>query len=270
MEVGPSVHRCEPCRVERARASYFLGRGLPVALRKRRPPYIEPRRCRDCADRISHRAPDTVRCKACVANRKCLDCGRRRLAPGGECLSCHPRPRCSRRRPPVVEPCSLCGKGVPMQAVTRRLGMIVVCRRCASRERSRRLRPAHRIVPRLCQLCRLEFTPNPGERRRRFCSPKCCSRHASLISKQVRRAREAGAQWERIDPFAVFFADGWKCQHCGVDTPPGLRGSIEPNAPELDHIIPLSRGGAHVGANVQTLCRQCNSMKGNSVSAYAA
>lgn len=34
---------------------------------------------------------------------------------------------------------------------------------------------------------------------------------------------------------------------------------------EMDHIIPLSRGGIHHASNVQPLCRSCNAKKGNKI-----
>lgn len=39
-------------------------------------------------------------------------------------------------------------------------------------------------------------------------------------------------------------------------------GSLSERAPELDHVVPLSRGGGHVYGNVQLLCRMCNGAKG--------
>ena len=55
--------------------------------------------------------------------------------------------------------------------------------------------------------------------------------------------------------------DGWKCQACGIDTPESLRGRWVHNAPEIDHIEPVSRGGDHSQANTQCLCRSCNNLK---------
>lgn len=34
-------------------------------------------------------------------------------------------------------------------------------------------------------------------------------------------------------------------------------------APELDHVMPLSKGGTHSMDNVQLLCRKCNQRKGS-------
>lgn len=86
------------------------------------------------------------------------------------------------------------------------------------------------------------------------------------------RARRFGAPWDYgIKPLQVFAADGWCCQLCGCSTPRQLRGSTDPRAPELDHIVPLSvRGGpGHVRSNVQTSCRRCNGKKGSTSSHQA-
>lgn len=40
-----------------------------------------------------------------------------------------------------------------------------------------------------------------------------------------------------------------------------LKGLNKPNSPELDHIIPISKGGHHLYSNVQLLCRACNGSK---------
>jgi 5-methylcytosine-specific restriction endonuclease McrA len=81
----------------------------------------------------------------------------------------------------------------------------------------------------------------------------------------ARKARERGARTEVVNPYTVFLRDGWRCQLCGCRTPGTLRGTYKPNAPELDHIVPLALGGDHTYANTQCACRQCNISKGASV-----
>lgn len=97
------------------------------------------------------------------------------------------------------------------------------------------------------------------------CSEKCSD---DLYRKLVRRktstyrARKRMAVREVFDPFDVFTRDKWHCQFCNIKTPKKLRGTYHPSAPELDHIIPLSKGGEHSMRNTQCLCRQCNIEKG--------
>lgn len=52
----------------------------------------------------------------------------------------------------------------------------------------------------------------------------------------------------------VWDRDGWTCQRCGNHT--NLT---------VDHIYPVSRGGANELDNLQTLCGSCNSRKGAKV-----
>lgn len=81
---------------------------------------------------------------------------------------------------------------------------------------------------------------------------------------------------ENVNPIKVFERDKWKCQICGVKTPRKLRGTLDDRAPELDHVMPLSLGGAHSYMNTQCACRKCNAEKSNtppaqpSLFAYAA
>lgn len=48
----------------------------------------------------------------------------------------------------------------------------------------------------------------------------------------------------------VLERDGGRCRYCGATAPLAL-----------DHIYPYSRGGRHAPANLQVLCRPCNSRK---------
>lgn len=55
--------------------------------------------------------------------------------------------------------------------------------------------------------------------------------------------------------FEVLKRDGFKCQYCGASAPDVLL--------EVDHIIPVSRGGTNDILNLITSCHACNSGKSN-------
>lgn len=117
--------------------------------------------------------------------------------------------------------------------------------------------------PRPCKECGVVFVPEYGNKRRAFCHDECLRKHSRRIGKATRKARMRNASSvEAIDPILVFKRDGWRCKLCGCRTPKRLRGTIDDRAPELDHVVPLSMGGAHSYANTQCACRRCNQEKG--------
>ncbi|MBP5466276.1 MAG: HNH endonuclease [Clostridia bacterium] len=50
--------------------------------------------------------------------------------------------------------------------------------------------------------------------------------------------------------FSIYKRDGYRCQHCGRS---GRFVDLE-----IDHIIPISKGGKSTYDNLQTLCQRCN------------
>lgn len=99
----------------------------------------------------------------------------------------------------------------------------------------------------------------------KYCSKECSHKAEKRRARAARRALELNAYHEPIDPFIVFNKHNWRCCNCNIETPPTLRGTIKDNAPELDHIIPISKGGKHMYSNVQLLCRRCNANKSNNI-----
>lgn len=124
---------------------------------------------------------------------------------------------------------------------------------------------AAKKAERACQECGSKFLPVYGDKRRNFCSEFCATRHFKRVTKGVARAKSYGAQSEPINPIAVMERDGWTCHICGEDAPRELRGTMRWNAPELDHIIPLSAGGSHTYDNVACAHRSCNLDKGDAL-----
>lgn len=103
-------------------------------------------------------------------------------------------------------------------------------------------------------------------RSKKYCSKECMRsteefKDARRAHKSKRKALMRGVHAEAFAPSKVFDRDGWKCQICGVSTPKSRRGTMHANAPELDHITPLSKGGHHTKANTQCACRSCNGWK---------
>ena len=132
-----------------------------------------------------------------------------------------------------------------------------------------------------CKCCDKEYVPvSTGGRPSVYCSDQCRERGRALsrtIGHRVnrlkygtthrKRARQAGVAYEPVNKIKVFDRDGWRCQICGKNTPRLRMGGMTTNAPELDHRIPLSKGGGHLYVNVQCACRKCNNDKGNKTEA---
>ena len=55
--------------------------------------------------------------------------------------------------------------------------------------------------------------------------------------------------------FAIYKRDNYRCRKCGRRT----------DDLEIDHIIPIAKGGKTIYSNLQTLCHRCNSKKGANI-----
>ena len=107
-----------------------------------------------------------------------------------------------------------------------------------------------------------------GTKTQRF----CCLQHGRLFRDDYygRRAlhytRQTGAKYVAVDFWQVYERDGGMCQACKEPCPKEFRGDAKAKrAPQLGHIIPLSRGGDHTYDNVQLECATCNNRKSNSL-----
>lgn len=119
-------------------------------------------------------------------------------------------------------------------------------------------------VTKVCEECGAEYKTNHMASRRKYCSKDCAK--AVEIRNQARgnhqqRAKHYGVHYEWFVDTYPMRRDGWYCYICGIHTPRKLKGSIEHNAPEVDHVVPLSRGGTHTRDNVKCSCRHCNLLK---------
>lgn len=106
---------------------------------------------------------------------------------------------------------------------------------------------------------------------RKFCSKSCENKLERTTPRyRAKRARRDALKRnalsaESVDPIAILNRDSWRCYLCGVHTPKELRGTYESNAPEVDHVVPLSKGGLHAESNLRCACRSCNRLKSDKV-----
>lgn len=68
-----------------------------------------------------------------------------------------------------------------------------------------------------------------------------------------RRARKRGVKTETIDRRALYARDGGVCHLCGQP--------VAFEKMQLDHVIPLARGGEHTAANLKVAHGRCNRRK---------
>lgn len=165
------------------------------------------------------------------------------------------------RKAPTPIPCAGCSTMV--QPPKRHCpDCVAVSSRRYSLESARR---KHNDSPRQCGECQATFIPVYGDKRRTYCSDACLHKACKRTSRLRGKARKRSATVERVNPNRVFARDGWRCHLCGKAADATKRGTYHPNAPELDHILPLSKGGEHSYANTACAHRKCNAAKSDRI-----
>jgi len=117
---------------------------------------------------------------------------------------------------------------------------------------------------RSCVACGSMFCPIGTKAVSRVtCSDVCRDNHGramKTVEKVKRRAKTTEVD-PSFSPQDIFNRDRWRCRICYKPTPARLRNKNHHASPELDHVVPLARGGAHSLGNTQCLCRECNGWK---------
>lgn len=215
-------------------------------------------------------------CRVCGGERSAFSRGRYRLCDDHfreHARACRPRPRCTS--------CGDWTDGKPGRSLCA--GCRSQCNRCGEvkqggacqpclRDRARvAYRVGHGIVvdaqPTVsCRECSavLVSAANHGvvSVARQYCSDTC--RYRAKCRR--RRVLRAGSEVERYAAADVFERDGWVCRLCDEPVDRDARWPAGRCA-TIDHVVPVSLGGADVSANVQTAHFACNISKGNRVAA---
>lgn len=82
-----------------------------------------------------------------------------------------------------------------------------------------------------------------------------CEEQARLRTSEVYRRKLERAKATPALRYDIMRRDGFRCCLCGRSAQQGVEL-------EVDHIVPVSRGGNTTPENLQTLCRDCNRGKG--------
>jgi hypothetical protein len=289
---GPTRKRCEPCHISAIRsrskkhvAAWYLRSHGPIPEgRKRRPCQSKglPHPCGHCGQETTRPTYCSIKCSA-VARQRRLG-----IRPKHEVIA-------ESKAAAIRFDCLECLKSFrPTRSGDHRAGQQKFCSRDCSNAESRRgqkVREEARLYARWAKdaklkakaverinSCRDCYISLPKAKQR--CEP--CRKKRQVESKARQklsatyRARKNAAKArrrssltdkdaERFDPFEIFDRDGWRCHMCRCSTPKRYRGTIKPNAPELDHIVPLSKGGKHTRANTACSCRACNGVKSDRI-----
>jgi hypothetical protein len=130
------------------------------------------------------------------------------------------------------------------------------CKLILSRSRAREWKQSN--IPRkhrkgTCRWCQAECET--------FTCVPCKEKNRSAARRKTRKRLE-GVEWEHYTPAEIAERDGWRCQLCRKPVNRRKRWP-DPLSASIDHIVPITKGGTDVRANVQLAHLRCNISKGN-------
>lgn len=195
-------------------------------------------------------------CRAAVKYERSLEDGRY------EAELAAAREKARQRRQANARPCPYCT--APMDNPRRKQCGKPECKRAFDVERNREWHHAYRAMH--GQWCR---PANYAEQQREYNRQRrqelghwrqLYPERAALTDARRRMRLEQARTAEVFAPVDVHTRDNWTCRLCWLPIDPEVAWP-DPMSPSVDHIVPLSRGGAHALSNVQSAHLGCNSRK---------
>lgn len=122
------------------------------------------------------------------------------------------------------------------------------------------------FYPHKCKWCEKVFSTT--NQKNKCCSKECSKKHANYL-KNIRKdhrykiAKNNG-KYEDITLAKLYEKDKGICYLCGKHLI--LNDAYNrPEAPTIEHVIPISKGGTNTWNNVKLACRHCNNLKGTKI-----
>lgn len=232
-------------------------------------------RCKDCANALrrekwasddEYRKSSIDRSKVYAKTEKRKDYRKRYITINAKDIAF--KKAIGTSTPVHIKNCAVCGK----YEVSRGDRISCLCKVCANtadgrnRYRNSVLYAYSEPTERKCKNCDKHINVFYGDKRK-ICDE--CAQAQAIKERRLkntsnkarqRKSKVAGVNYSAYD---VFKRDKWRCHLCGCKTQ--KRDIYAPNAAEIDHVIPISRGGKDTPCNVKCSCRACNSKKGDSI-----
>lgn len=216
--------------------------------------------CRSCSvkaqwanGKISNRTPRVIGpCPECGEDVVYSGYGAPKFYCSQKCNMRVQNRRSRRRIKPVVvslRACSECGETF----APKRAGQVYCSKRCYYHGNPKR----PKFVPeqRTCNECGAEFTSHRYDQR--FCQTSCARKFH--VRAHMNRSRTEGVNPAYVDR-DIFERDGWICWLCNEPVDPTL-SRRDPLGATVDHVVPLSRGGADEPENLRLAHYACNNKK---------
>lgn len=167
----------------------------------------------------------------------------------------------NRRRLPAPKACERNCKYCSNRFAPKRRDQVYCSSRCmtyASQLRRRQGEPARQGADfeRQCVECGSAFTARKANAK--WCSQICRIR---TCRRDESRRRTPGSGAALYTDREIFERDGWRCHLCRKKVRPSV-SRRDPQGATIDHIVPLSQGGADIPSNVATAHWRCNREKG--------
>jgi 5-methylcytosine-specific restriction endonuclease McrA len=90
-------------------------------------------------------------------------------------------------------------------------------------------------------------------------------KEASYKRNHRRRSKIYNVEFRGHKRKEILDRDNWKCKICNKNVHDDSKKPHSPDKANIDHIIPISKGGNSEPSNLQTLCYKCNIKKSDKV-----
>lgn len=261
------IKKRQLCKPHYSRWYYSVGAEVIASTpRKTKEPALRniPSNCLECGRRIERKAKTGPAPKYCTVKCRRLVHERRRITDGRYAAELEARRLATATRELPVHTCLECGGN---WSSTHRRSKFCSSR-CLNRhtDRNNPLRCSESDCDRGVRgkgLCAMHWRRKARADGREANPAWTESRKANY---HKRRAQKLTTQVEDLRPIDIYERDIWLCGLCSTPVDPESAWP-DPMSPSLDHIVPLSKGGAHTYENTQLAHLTCNVSKGNRVAA---